>query len=47
MDLADRKIVGWSLSQDMTIDNTVKKAWINACKTRIGISIDYGSNYFL
>jgi len=34
MDLADRKIVGWSLSQDMTTQNTVMKAWISACKTR-------------
>lgn len=34
MDLADRKIVGWSLSQDMTTENTVMKAWIRACKTR-------------
>lgn len=34
MDLADRKIVGWSLSQDMTTENTVMKAWVSACKTR-------------
>jgi transposase InsO family protein len=34
LDLADRKIVGWSLSEDMTTQNTVNKAWINASKTR-------------
>jgi putative transposase len=35
MDLADRKIVGWSLSEDMTTNNTVYQAWINARKTRM------------
>lgn len=34
MDLADRKIVGWSLSEDMTVENTVWKAWISAISTR-------------
>jgi len=34
IDLADRKVVGWSLSQDMTTENTVKKAWIDARKNR-------------
>jgi transposase InsO family protein len=34
MDLADRKIVGWALSEDMTVDHTIRKAWLNACKTR-------------
>ena len=34
MDLADRKIVGWTLSEDITVDHTIKKAWLNACKTR-------------
>jgi len=34
MDLADRKIVGWSLSEDMTTKNTVMEAWLNARKTR-------------
>lgn len=34
MDLADRKIVGWSLSGDMTTENTVFKAWIQARATR-------------
>ncbi len=35
IDLADRKIVGWSLSEDMTTTNTVKAAWIKARKARI------------
>lgn len=34
MDLADRKIVGWVLSEDMTTENTVMKAWIYARRTR-------------
>lgn len=34
MDLADRKIVGWNLSEDMTVENTVLKAWIKARQTR-------------
>lgn len=34
IDLADRKVVGWSLSEDMTTQNTVMKAWIDAIKTR-------------
>ena len=34
IDLGDRKIVGWSLSEDMTANNTVYQAWINARKTR-------------
>lgn len=34
MDLADRKIVGWSLSEDMTTENTVFKAWKSAINTR-------------
>lgn len=34
MDLADRKIVGWALSEDMTVRNTVMKAWLDACRTR-------------
>jgi transposase InsO family protein len=33
MDLADRKIVGWSLSDDMTVENTVWKAWTSAIST--------------
>jgi transposase InsO family protein len=34
MDLADRKIVGWSLSEDMTVENTVWKAWTSAIASR-------------
>jgi transposase InsO family protein len=34
LDLADRKVVGWSLSEDMTVENTVYKAWIAATNTR-------------
>lgn len=34
IDLADRKVVGWSLSEDMTTENTILKAWFNARKTR-------------
>lgn len=34
MDLADRKIVGWSLSEDMTVENTVWSAWLSAISVR-------------
>ncbi len=34
IDLADRKVVGWSLSEDMTTQNTIVKAWIAARRTR-------------
>jgi len=34
LDLADRKVVGWSLSDDMTVENTVYKAWVRARKNR-------------
>ncbi len=34
IDLADRKIVGWSLSKDMTTNNTVMKAWLSARQNR-------------
>lgn len=34
IDLADRKVVGWSLSEDMTVENTVLKAWVHAQRTR-------------
>jgi transposase InsO family protein len=34
IDLADRKVVGWSLSEDMTTENTVLKAWFMARKKR-------------
>ncbi len=39
MDLADRKIVGWALSDDMTTKNTIMKAWCSARKNR---KIDVG-----
>ena len=32
--LADREVVGWSLSEDMTTQNTVIKVWIDARKRR-------------
>ena len=34
IDLADRKVVGWSLSEDMTVENTVYKAWLIARSKR-------------
>jgi len=34
MDLTDRKTVGWALSDDMTIKNTVMKAWCSAREQR-------------
>lgn len=34
MDLADRKITGRALSEDMTTENTVRRAWVDACRTR-------------
>ena len=34
IDLADRKVVGWSLSEDMTTDNTIVKAYLSAINTR-------------
>lgn len=34
IDLADRQVVGWSLSRDMTYENTVLKAWNTARKKR-------------
>jgi len=34
IDLADRAVVGWSVSEDMTTENTIKKAWIAARKKR-------------
>ena len=34
IDLADRRIVGWSLSEDMTTEKTVMKAWIAARRNR-------------
>ena len=34
IDLADRAVVGWSLSRDMTAENTVVRAWTDARRTR-------------
>lgn len=34
MDLADRKVVSWTLSEDMTTENTVYKAWMIARSKR-------------
>lgn len=34
IDLADRKMVGWSLSLDMTTENTVLRAWLHARRNR-------------
>ena len=34
IDLADRKVVGWSLSEDLTTENTVMKAWFDARNDR-------------
>jgi len=34
IDLADRKVVGWSLSGDMTTENTIMQAWKNARRVR-------------
>jgi len=34
IDLADRKVVGWSLSQDLSAENTILKAWGHARRRR-------------
>jgi transposase InsO family protein len=34
IDLADRKVVGWSLSDDMTYENTIMRAWVMARNNR-------------
>lgn len=34
IDLADRKVIGWSLSEDMTTENTIMKAWFHARSNR-------------
>ena len=34
LDLADRKIVAWTLSDDMTTENTIYKTWLKARKNR-------------
>lgn len=33
-DLADRKVIGWALGEDLTLQNTVLKAWCHARRTR-------------
>lgn len=50
IDLADRQVVGWSLSDDMTCKNTVLKAWKNArvrrnIKPGFLLHSDRGSQY--
>ena len=34
IDLADRKVVGWALSENMTTEDTIFKAWLSARNTR-------------
>ena len=34
IDLADRKIIAWTLSDDMTTENTVYKVWLQARENR-------------
>ena len=34
IDFADRKVVGWSLSEDMTTQNTVIRAWMSETNNR-------------
>jgi transposase InsO family protein len=34
LDLADRMVVGWSLSRDMSAEQTVQAALLNACRNR-------------
>ena len=34
IDLADRKVVGWTLSEDMNVENTVYEPWLVARKNR-------------
>jgi len=34
IDLADRKVLAWSLSDDMTTENTIYKTWLKARKKR-------------
>lgn len=40
IDLADRRVVGWSLSEDMTTENTVMKAW-NTARNNRSITDDF------
>lgn len=34
IDLANRKIIGWLLSEDMTTENTIMKAWLHSRSNR-------------
>lgn len=34
IDFADRKVIGWSLSEDMTTENTIMKAQLHARSNR-------------
>lgn len=34
LDLADRKIIAWTLSEDMTTENTIYQTWLKARKNR-------------
>ena len=34
IDIADRKVIGWSLSENMTTEDTVLKAWLSARNKR-------------
>ncbi len=34
LDLADRKLIDWTLSDDMTTENTIYKTWLLAKKRR-------------
>ena len=50
IDLFDRKVIGWSLSEDMTAENTVIKAWNAAVdnrpiKRKLIFHSDRGSQY--
>jgi transposase InsO family protein len=40
MDLYDRKIIGWSLSRDLTIRNTILPAWYMATRNRPVVTAD-------
>jgi transposase InsO family protein len=53
IDLAGKKIVGWSISENMTTQNTKMKAWIDTRKTinssdkfifHTNIGVQYASN---
>ena len=55
LDLADRKIIAWSFSEDMTTENTIYKTWLKAIQVRqVAINhifhsdrgVQYASNKF-